>query len=180
MNKIAQILDIHPMRVYEVATFYTMFNREKVGKYHLQVCGTTPCMVSGSDEVFRAIKDHLGIESGHHGHNTTHDGMFTVTEVECLAACANAPMMQINNEEVYEDLNYENTKKLLDDLRNGNAKVGPQIDRNQAEGPNGRTTLKSGFLDQINKCRDLDKLKRELEEKQQAEKEKQQSQAPKK
>lgn len=162
MNKIAQVLEIHPMRVYEVATFYTMFNRTKVGKYHLQVCGTTPCMVKknqflfafvfaiefldtsdninktkqkneigkckvrGSDEVFRAIEDHVGIGRD----ETSKDGMFTVTEVECLAACCNAPMMQVNNEWVYEDLNYENTKTLLDDLKNGKAKPGPQIKRN--------------------------------------------------
>lgn len=97
MNKIAEILEIHPMRVYEVATFYTMFNRRRIGKFHLQVCGTTPCMVRGSDDVFKAIKDYLGITQG----QTTKDGLFTVSEVECLAACANAPMMQVNNEVVY-------------------------------------------------------------------------------
>ena len=97
MNKIAEILEIHPMRVYEVATFYTMFNRQKIGKYHLQVCGTTPCMVRGSDEVFRAIKDYAGIQQG----ETSKNKMFTCDEVECLAACANAPMMQVNNAEVY-------------------------------------------------------------------------------
>ena len=77
-----------------------------------KICGTTPCMVRGSDDVFRAVEDHLGIGKG----ETTTDGLFTCVEVECLAACANAPMMQVNNEYVYEDLNYENTKQLLDNL----------------------------------------------------------------
>jgi len=160
MNKIAEVLEIHPMRVYEVATFYTMFNRQKVGKFHLQVCGTTPCMVRGSDEVFRAIKDYAGIEQG----QTSKNKMFTCDEVECLAACANAPMMQINNSEVYEDLNYENTIELLKALESGTAKVGSQIGRNQAEGVQGRTTLKNGPPPPP-PCRDFDALKRELEEK---------------
>ena len=108
MNKIAEVLEIHPMRVYEVATFYTMFNRQQVGKYHLQVCGTTPCMVRGSDEVFKAIKDHVGIGPG----QTTKDRMFTCDEVECLAACANAPMMQVNNEEVYVKFFIKKKKNL--------------------------------------------------------------------
>ncbi|ETO36069.1 hypothetical protein RFI_00991 [Reticulomyxa filosa] len=194
MNKIAEVLEIHPMRVYEVATFYTMFNRQKKGKFHLQVCGTTPCMVRGSDEVFRAIKDYCGIEPG----QTSNDSFFTCDEVECLAACANAPMMQINNEEVYEDLNYENTKQLLENLKNGTAKPGPQIARNcchithgffvvtiitiivvivcshvslwiqKAEGPLGRTCLKDGIPPPT--CRDFDKLKKDLEQQQAAQK----------
>eukprot|EP01084_Bolivina_argentea_P102102 182961_1 len=158
MNKIAEILEIHPMRVYEVATFYTMFNRQKIGKYHLQVCGTTPCMVRGSDEVFRAIQDYAGIHQG----QTSKDKMFTCHEVECLACCANAPMMQVNNEEVYEDLDYENTKQLLSDLKEGNAKIGSQSGRNMAEGIQGRTTLLNGAPPPS--CRDFDKLKKDIEE----------------
>ena len=80
-----------PIRVYEVATFYTMFNREKVGKYFIQLCGTTPCMVCGSEEIKRTIEKHLGIEEG----GTTPDGLFTLREVECLGSCANAPMIQV-------------------------------------------------------------------------------------
>lgn len=80
-----------PIRVYEVATFYTMFNREKVGKYFIQLCGTTPCMVCGSEEIKHTIEKHLGIEEG----GTTPDGMFTLREVECLGSCANAPMIQV-------------------------------------------------------------------------------------
>eukprot|EP01083_Nonionella_stella_P190804 706547_1 len=159
MNRIAEILEIHPMRVYEVATFYTMFNRSKVGKYHLQVCGTTPCMVRGSDDVFKAIKDHVGIVQG----QTSQNKMFTFDEVECLAACCNAPMMQVNNAEVYEDLNYDNTIQLLKNLENGCAKVGSQMGRNVAEGIQGRTTLKNGPPPP--ECRDFEQLKREIEQK---------------
>ena len=77
------------MQVYEVASFYTMFNRQKLGKYHLQFCGTTPCMVTGARECMQAIKDFANIENG----ETSEDGLFTLQEVECLGACANAPMM---------------------------------------------------------------------------------------
>merc|ERR1719148_608593 len=133
MNKIAELLDINPMRVYEVATFYTMFNRTKVGKFHLQVCNTTPCLVRGGDKIIEAIEETLHIKEG----ETTADGLFTLTEVECLAACANAPMMQVNNAEVYEDLDYDNTIALLKALENGTAKVGPQM------GPNGKARNQS-------------------------------------
>jgi len=119
-------------------------------------------MVRGSDEVFRAIKDYCGIESG----QTSQDMLWSCDEVECLAACANAPMIQINNEEVYEDLNYENTKKLLENLANGTAKPGPQIPRNRAEGPLGRTCLKNG-IPPPSPCRDFEKLKQEMAQQQQ-------------
>lgn len=94
MNKVAEIVGVAPVRVYEVASFYTMFNRERVGKYFIQLCGTTPCMVNGSEEIKATICKHLGIEDG----GTTPDGMFTLKEVECLGACANAPMIQINDD----------------------------------------------------------------------------------
>ena len=96
MNHVAEVLEMPPMRVYEVATFYTMFNRTPVGKYFVQVCTTTPCMLGGcgSTAVLEAIEKHLGIKAGH----TTPDKLFTVIEVECLGACANAPMVQINDE----------------------------------------------------------------------------------
>lgn len=126
------------MDVYEVASFYTMFNRERVGKFHLQICGTTPCQLRGSEAIIEACEKHLGIKNG----QTTPDYLFTIQEVECLGACANAPMIQLNGEWVYEDLTPENTVQLLEDLKNGKAKKGPQIDRNGCEGPQGRTTLK--------------------------------------
>lgn len=139
MEKIAEILEVPYMDVYEVATFYSMFNRTPIGKYHLQVCRTTPCMVCGSDDITRAIEQHLGIHVG----ETTEDGMFTLVEVECLGACVNAPMLQINNAWVYEDLTPTNVVQLIDDLRAGKSvKVGPQNHRKNSEGPDGRTSLK--------------------------------------
>lgn len=114
MNEVARILEMPPMRVYEVATFYTMYNREPVGKFFVQVCTTTPCMLGGcgSDKIMKAIEGHLGIHSG----QTTEDGLFTMLEVECLGACVNAPMVQINDD-YYEDLTPESVVTLLDALR---------------------------------------------------------------
>lgn len=94
MNKVAEVCGVPAVRVYEVASFYTMFNRERVGKYFIQLCGTTPCMVNGSEEIKATICKHLGIEDG----ETTADGLFTLKEVECLGACVNAPMIQINDD----------------------------------------------------------------------------------
>jgi len=121
MNEVARILEMPPMRVYEVATFYTMYNRNPVGKYHVQVCTTTPCMLRDSDAVMKACEDTLGI---HHG-QTTKDGLFTMTEVECLGACANAPMVQINDD-FYEDLTYETTASLLKALKHAAEVTGAQ------------------------------------------------------
>lgn len=114
MNEVARVLEMPPMRVYEVATFYTMYNREPVGRFHVQVCTTTPCQLGGcgSDLVLKAIEDHLGIHAGH----TTKDGLFTVIEVECLGACVNAPMIQINDD-YYEDLTPETVVGLLKALQ---------------------------------------------------------------
>ncbi|KAF1848437.1 uncharacterized protein K460DRAFT_276902 [Cucurbitaria berberidis CBS 394.84] len=112
MNEVARLLEMPPMRVYEVATFYTMYNRNPMGKFHVQICTTTPCMLRNSDAVMKACEDELGI---HHG-QTTKDGIFTMTEVECLGACANAPMVQINDD-FYEDLTYDSTVSLLKALR---------------------------------------------------------------
>lgn len=137
MRKVAKITEVNEMDVYEVASFYTMFNREKVGKFHLQICGTTPCQLRGSEQIIAACEKHLGIKSG----ETTPDYLFTIQEVECLGACANAPMIQVNGEWVYEDLTPENTVELLENLKKGTDKKGPQINRNDCEGPQGRTTL---------------------------------------
>ncbi|KAL1982325.1 hypothetical protein VTN96DRAFT_1419 [Rasamsonia emersonii] len=114
MNEVARILEMPPMRVYEVATFYTMFNREPVGKYFVQVCTTTPCQLGGcgSDKIVKAISDYLGITPGH----TTEDNLFTFIEVECLGACVNAPMVQINDD-YYEDLTPESIVSLLKALK---------------------------------------------------------------
>jgi NADH-quinone oxidoreductase subunit E len=125
------------VRVLEVATFYTMFNLAPVGRFHVQVCGTTPCMLRGSDDVFAACKKR-GLRKGH----TTEDGLFTLTEVECLGACANAPMVQINDDN-YEDLTEESMGAILDALARGETpRPGPQIDRQTSCPVGGPTTLK--------------------------------------
>uniref|UniRef100_A0A183SHT3 NADH dehydrogenase [ubiquinone] flavoprotein 2, mitochondrial n=1 Tax=Schistocephalus solidus TaxID=70667 RepID=A0A183SHT3_SCHSO len=96
MSKVAEYIGVPEIRVFEVATFYTMFNRKPMGKYHVQICTTTPCMLggAGSDVIMEAVTKKLGIQPGH----TTEDKLFTLSEVECLGACANAPMMQINDD----------------------------------------------------------------------------------
>jgi len=159
MKKVAKVLEISDMNVYEVASFYTMFNREKVGKFHLQVCATTPCMLCGAYDIIKAIEDHVGCKLGH----TSDDGLFTIQEVECLGACANAPMLQINGEYVYEDLTPENVVKLLDQLKNGEkVQLGPQTHRNACEGPEGRTTL-INFNSEQTFDRDFGKAKEDYE-----------------
>jgi NADH dehydrogenase (ubiquinone) flavoprotein 2 len=119
MNYVAKLLEMPPMRVYEVATFYTMYNKSPMGKYHLQVCTTTPCQLCGSDGIMDAVKGHLGIKPG----ETTKDKLFTLSEVECLGACVNAPMIGINDD-YYEDLTPEGTVQILTKLQKGQ-KVSP-------------------------------------------------------
>jgi NADH-quinone oxidoreductase E subunit len=137
MNATAEILTMPYIRVYEVATFYTMFNLRPVGKHFIQLCRTTPCWLRGSDSLKKLCKDKLGIGKG----ETTSDGQFTLTEVECLGACVNAPMVQINDD-FYEDLNTENFSQLLDDLRAGNKpKIGTQSDRQNSAPIGGALTL---------------------------------------
>ena len=139
IEKVAEILDMAPIRVLEVATFYTMFNLKPVGRNFLQVCKTTPCRLRGSDNVLKCISDKLGISNG----ETSSDGLFTLLEVECLGACVNAPIIQINDD-FYEDLDYGTTSLLLDKLRNGEStKPGSVIGRNQSENIDGATTLTS-------------------------------------
>ncbi|MBY8828271.1 complex I 24 kDa subunit family protein [Hephaestia mangrovi] len=134
---VARELDMPYMRVFEVVTFYTMFNLVPVGRYHVQVCGTTPCMLRGSDDVLAACKNH-GLAKG----KTTPDGLFTLTEVECLGACTNAPMVQINDDN-YEDLDYDSMTAILEALARGETpKPGPQIDRQTSAPEGGPTTLK--------------------------------------
>ncbi|PVU97468.1 hypothetical protein BB559_002022 [Furculomyces boomerangus] len=137
MNYVAEFLEIPPMRVYEVATFYTMFNREPVGKYFLQVCGTTPCQLCGASKIFDTIQNHLGIKLG----ETTKDKLFTLVEVECAGGCVNAPVMAVNDFP-YEDLTPEITIKILDSLKAGIIpKSGPQGDRKTCEPAGGLTSL---------------------------------------
>jgi len=113
MEFIARELDMPVIRVLEVATFYTMYNIAPVGRFHVQVCGTTPCMLRGSDDLLAACKKR-GMAKGH----TTEDGMWTLTEVECLGSCASAPMVQINDAN-YEDLTPERLDHVLDELAAG-------------------------------------------------------------
>eukprot|EP00835_Amoeboradix_gromovi_P005070 NODE_443_length_8546_cov_0.160057.p4 type:complete len:227 gc:universal NODE_443_length_8546_cov_0.160057:4852-4172(-) len=114
MNYVSSLLRVPPMRVYEVASFYTMFNREPIGKYHIQVCTTTPCELCGSSKIVDAIKKHLNIDFG----ETTKDKLFTLSSVECAGACVNAPVMAVNDD-YFEDLNESTTISILDSLKQG-------------------------------------------------------------
>jgi NADH-quinone oxidoreductase subunit E len=137
VEHIAEMLDMAKIRVLEVASFYTMVNLAPVGKYLVQVCGTTPCWLRGSDDVFAAVQEELGVGVG----ETTDDGLFTIMEVECLGACVNAPMVQINDD-YYEDLTKDNFKAVLRALKNGETpKTGSQSGRHTSEPTGGPTTL---------------------------------------
>jgi NADH-quinone oxidoreductase subunit E len=137
MDVVAEMLDMAPIRVYEVATFYTMFNLRPVGTYLLQACTTTPCWLRGSDDVVAACHNRLGIGVG----QSTPDGMFTLIEVECLGACVNAPVLQVNDD-FYEDLDGPATEALLEALRAGNPPQPGSVIGRQASMPiGGKTTL---------------------------------------
>lgn len=137
IESIAQMLSMPFIRVLEVATFYTMFNLVPVGTYLVQVCTTTPCMLAGSDAVVEACKKHIHP----HPHTVSADGKFSWMEVECLGACVNAPMLQIDKD-FFEDLDGPITEKLLEDLRAGRTvKPGPQNSRHTSEPVGGATSL---------------------------------------
>lgn len=137
MNYVAKLVDVPPMRVYEVATFYTMYMRHPMGKFNIQCCTTTPCQLRGSDEIMRAIHDFTKVHPG----DTTADKLFTFQEVECLGACANGPMMAVNDD-YYEDLTYEATINILEAFKRGDVpKPGPVSGRETIEPLGGRTTL---------------------------------------
>ncbi len=140
MDVVGRMLEMPAIGVYEVATFYTMYNLEPVGEHLIQVCTTTPCMLCGSDAIVEACISHLRIGWD----ETTTDGKFTLKEVECLGACVNAPMVQINDD-FYEDLTAESMVELLEALRRGESpKMGPQNGRHTSEPLGGATTLKGG------------------------------------
>ena len=129
IERVAEILDMPYMKVYEVASFYTMFNLKPVGKKLLQLCHTTPCWLRGSDQIEKSIYDTLKIKDG----ETTPDDMFTLMKVECLGACVNAPILQINDD-YYEDLDYKSTKNLLNKIKTKkNIKPGSMIGRKSSE-----------------------------------------------
>lgn len=140
MDVIAQRLGMASIRVYEVASFYTMFNTRPIGRYHLQVCTTTPCWLRGSDDVVEACQKATGIQ---HFGETSADGLFTMTEVECLGACANAPILQVDDD-FYEDMNAERTAAVIAELRAGRRpEPGPTINRSVSAPEGGRKTLLS-------------------------------------
>ncbi|HST35198.1 MAG TPA: NAD(P)H-dependent oxidoreductase subunit E [Allosphingosinicella sp.] len=134
---VAAELGMPYIRAYEVATFYTMFNLAPVGRHHIQVCGTTPCMLRGAEALIAACKAN-GMRKG----QTTDDGLFTLNEVECLGACANAPMVQINDDN-YEDLTPESMTAIIEALAKGKSpKPGPQVKRTTSCPEGGPTSLK--------------------------------------
>ena len=133
MDVIAERLDMAPIRVYEVATFYLMFNMKPVGTWHLQLCTTTPCWLRGSDDVVQACKDFTGIR---HFGETSADGAFTMTEVECVGACVNAPILQVNDD-FYEDMDAASTKQLLEALKSGVQPPKGSVTGRQGSAPEG-------------------------------------------
>lgn len=139
MDYVADFLEMPRIRVYEVATFYTMFNLKPVGRHFVQVCTTTPCWLRGSSDIMKVCHNKLGIHDG----ETTADGKFTLKEVECLGACVNAPMVQINDD-FYEDLTPEIMERVLDELQhNRPVTAGSQTGRRGSCAQSGPTSLKN-------------------------------------
>ena len=137
LDYLAEFLGIPKIRVYEVATFYDMYNTVPVGRIQVRVCTTTPCWLCGSDDVVRACKDTLGVGIG----ESTPDGRFFLREFECLGACANAPVLWIDDD-FYEDIDYAGTRAVLEALIRGERpKPGPQNGRATSEPLGGKTTL---------------------------------------
>jgi NADH-quinone oxidoreductase E subunit len=132
MDHVARKLKMAPIRVYEVATFYTMFNLRPVGRYFLQACTTTPCWLRGSDAVMGACRKVLGIGAG----ESTPDGLFSLIEVECLGACVNAPILQVNDD-FYEDLDGPATERLLEQLKRGEVPPPGSVTGRQTSAPAG-------------------------------------------
>ncbi len=140
---VAAKLEMAPMRVQEVASFYTMYNLRPVGRHHVQVCTNISCLLRGSDEIVAALRERLGVDFG----ETTEDGDFTLSEVECLGACVNAPMMQVGDD-YYEDLTPERARAVLDALAKGETPApGPQGGR-QFSAPEGGPTTLTGAADE--------------------------------
>tara|TARA_S200000501_G_scaffold298302_1_gene284812 strand:+ start:102 stop:704 length:603 start_codon:yes stop_codon:yes gene_type:complete len=143
MDYVADFLEIPRIAVYEVASFYTMYNLSPVGQNHVQVCTNLPCWLRGSDRIVTAIEKNLGIKMG----ETSKNNLFTLTEVECLGACVNAPMIQINDD-YYEDLDETSVDVLLTEITNGGAPMsGSQMGRRSCEPIKGLTTLVDSIKD---------------------------------
>lgn len=137
IEAVASFLKMPIIRAYEVATFYSMFNLKPVGKHHIQLCRTAPCWLRGSSDIQSVCESHLGIKSG----QVTSDGKFSLVEVECLGACVNAPVVQINDD-YYEDLTPESMITVLKDLAAGKPfsnekKIGAKLKKNQTEDETG-------------------------------------------
>ncbi|HYH21451.1 MAG TPA: NADH-quinone oxidoreductase subunit NuoE [Azospirillum sp.] len=139
MDYVADLLSMPRIRVYEVATFYTMYNKVPVGRHMIQVCTTTPCWLRGSDDIVATCEHKLGIHVG----EVSDDGQFSLHEVECSGACVNAPVVQIGDD-YYEDVSPEHMEKIIDALKRGDMpKAGSQIGRRSSEPVGGPTTLKA-------------------------------------
>ncbi|KNC77794.1 hypothetical protein SARC_09757 [Sphaeroforma arctica JP610] len=137
MKAVAKLLNVGDMRVFEVATFYTMFNRDPIGKKFVQVCTTSPCQLRGCNDILKTCEDTLGIKVG----ETSKDGEFTLVEVECAGACVNAPLFAVNDT-YYEDLTPETAEKVLKAFQKGETpKAGPQNGRKGCENSAGLTAL---------------------------------------
>ena len=131
MRYISKLINIPYIRVYEVASFYSMFNLEPIGKNFIQICTTTSCWLKGSDDILNLCKKYLSIENN----QTTKDGLFTLKEVECLGACVNAPMIQINDN-YYEELNKDSLLNILNKLKEGKeVNIGPQTKKRKGAEP---------------------------------------------
>lgn len=143
LDYVAQMLEMPPIRVYEVATFYTMFRLTPVGRHHIEVCTNISCWLRGAEQILAACQRKLGISTG----ETTEDGLFTLSEAECLGACVNAPMVQIGLD-YYEDLTVETIEGIIDALKAGETPMpGSQIGRKSSEPIGGLTSLAGGGLD---------------------------------
>src|SRR5580692_7495643 len=136
MDAVAERLGMAPIRVYEVTTFYLMFNTAPIGKYHLQLCTTTPCWLRGSDDVVAACREATGIQGWK---ETSADGLFTMSEVECVGACVNAPILQVDDD-FYEDMDAEKTKVLIEALREGHPPPPGSMSGRQTSAPQGGPT----------------------------------------
>ncbi|EFC42350.1 predicted protein [Naegleria gruberi] len=163
INKIAEICEVNPRNVFECVSFYTMFNTQPVGKYHIQVCITTPCMITGCDNILATLEQHLGIKLG----ETTQDGLFTLGEMECMGCCANAPMIAVSDYsnppefkyDYFEDLTAVRAIEIIEMLKKGEypKQIGSQNGRRYAEPLGGQKTLlfQDGDLPKPY-CRELD------------------------
>lgn len=132
LEYVGSFLDIPAIKVHEIASFYSMFNLKPVGKFHIQVCGTTPCMLCGAQEIQKSLENALLIKTG----ETTPDGLFTLSEVECLGACVNGPVIQINDD-FLEDLSPTDIPALIEEMKSNQFKGARSFKNRQCSMPLG-------------------------------------------